>query len=87
MTLRSHPCRGCGSPIVWAFTTNGKLAPFDAISDNAEGGFALEESPFPDTPPTAVFVPSYIRQKGTPYFVSHFATCPAADDFRHKGRP
>ena len=63
-------CRGCGAEITWAFTTNGKRIP---LNEPSEPRFILRFAP--DGQPQAI---------GMATFISHFATCPKADEFRHK---
>jgi hypothetical protein len=62
-------CRSCKAPIIWAKTQGGKLMPLDSLPQQR---YVLEE-----------------REEGTvaiyrPVFVSHFATCPNADQHRRK---
>lgn len=72
-------CRGCGRPILWAVHAgSGKRAPFDP-RPSAEGEFVLQEQP--DGTLIAVHDP-----KGSERYVSHFATCPKADEFRGRSK-
>jgi hypothetical protein len=63
----SATCRGCGKNIVWAILENGKKIPLDP------------------TPPCYVLTacggpePAAVRDRGV--MVSHFATCPKANQF------
>lgn len=66
--LRIAYCRGCGAEIIWALTVEGNRMPLNA---QFEGRFILE--PNPDGAPLATVKATYI---------SHFATCPQADQFR-----
>ena len=59
-------CRSCDAPIIWALTERGRRIPLDAVPTT--GAILV-----PGTPPTAKFGPVY---------VSHFATCPNADQHR-----
>ena len=83
---RTTPCRACGAEIAFIKTVKGKTMPVDpeAVSFTPAGG------------PEA-FVMLYgrvvrgVRRKNgsAAGFVSHFATCPAADEMRkgrHKGK-
>lgn len=74
-------CKSCGAPIRWTKTSRGKNMPID--EKPSEGGdFAV----LPDTdPPEVEWLSS--RSKTThpgPFFTSHFATCPNADQHRRK---
>ena len=77
MTATS-PCRACGAPMRWVKTRTGKALPLDP-EPVANGTIVL-------MPITEVAVT--IRRGWddpdplTPRYVSHFATCPAADQFR-----
>lgn len=80
---RGH-CRKCGAPIIWAVTEAGKAIPIDA--DPARTGKALR---VPNG--NVVFTRERddegrwivrIVKAGTAVFVSHFATCPNAGEFR-----
>lgn len=83
--MNKGTCRGCGAPIIWIKTAAGKSMPCDAepitywqdstgsnkiVTPNGEVLSArLEGDP----------------QKATSIgYISHFATCPAADKFRRK---
>jgi hypothetical protein len=80
-------CRSCGAPIMWATTVNGARMPLDdepvpggtfVLSDPTPGAYAptaLHYSP-PDDPPLP-------GMPEPPRFVSHYATCPDADQWRN----
>lgn len=65
--MKTSPCKGCGKPIVWAKTLEGKMIPLDPkppiywVEDDGNGGQACHR----------------IREG----MVSHFSTCPNANDF------
>ena len=67
MPLESSACRGCGKPICWGVTADGKRIPLDPrppvyrIVNDAGGNEVVE------------------RDKNA--MVSHFATCPKANEF------
>lgn len=63
-------CKGCGKEILWAVDAQGTRHPLDT------------------TPPTYVIVgahkdgtPMVVRSSG---YVSHFATCPQANEFSRR---
>ena len=76
--MKTTPCRGCGKPIVFGLTENGKRIPLDPrppvyqiVTDGDAG------------PPDIVrlaqhFDASALRATA---MVSHFATCPKASEF------
>ena len=83
---RTTPCRACGTEIAFIKTVKGKTMPVDVE--------AIRFSPG-DGPETFVTVDGRVvrgarRKNGAETgFVSHFATCPAADEMRkgrHKGK-
>lgn len=65
--IHTRPCRGCGCPITIATQANGKSVPLDRRSPV----YRLEK----DLTGNVVAV----RDVGA--FVSHFCTCPTADQF------
>lgn len=70
-------CRSCGAPILWATTLNSRSIPLDVdpVAEIPRGAFRLVGT----QSPTAEGVDA------GPVYVSHFATCPNADDHR-KGK-
>lgn len=60
-------CRACGSPILWATSTKGRPMPLNLPP---EGRYVIEQH---RSGPVASYSETYI---------SHFATCPKADEFR-----
>lgn len=71
----SATCKGCGKRIVWGVTPEGKKIPLDPvapvyrIAENTGGALPSE-------------APVYrARGDGHDYLISHFATCPAANQF------
>ena len=83
---RTTQCRACGAEIAFIKTVKGKTMPVDpeAVSFTPAGG-----------PETFVTLDGRVvrgvrRKNGSAAgFVSHFATCPAADEMRkgrHKGK-
>lgn len=67
------PCRGCGRPVLFVTTADGKTVPLDPSppvyhriwDPDSDSAFWIKGSNDPE--PTAM--------------VSHFATCPKASDF------
>lgn len=81
LLMTTSPCKGCGKPIVWARTPDGKRIPLDPrppvylwSANETEDGYACFRAD---------------KTESTAYFVSHFATCPKANDFSAsaKGTP
>lgn len=70
-------CRSCDAELVWAVTVNGKRIPLDAEpAERPQGLFRLEAPPRVGEAPLAVSV------AGEYVYISHFATCPNADEHR-----
>lgn len=81
-------CRGCGKPIAFIKTEAGKTMPVDPepiyflpeddyhkfvmMDGTVKRGRAIEEDE------------TGLKKKAVIGYRSHFATCPAADDFRRK---
>jgi len=68
------PCKGCGKTIIWGQTPDGKKIPLDPVAPT----YTIM-GPGPDGNPVA------IRASST--YVSHFATCPKANEFSRKKAP
>ena len=71
-------CRSCGAPIIWGKTTAGKPIPLDEpearlVRVRIDGDGATRLQLGSDTVVT------------TQTYVSHFATCPNADEHRRRG--
>lgn len=80
-------CRSCGARIVWTKTeASGGLMPVDAAP--AEGGNVLFTGVEASTmdggtiPVARVEAGPPLFDDGEPRYLSHFATCPDADDWR-----
>lgn len=84
--MRTYPCRGCGRPIIWIKTPGGKSIPCDPrevaywqcrggrhriVTRNGEVVSAELEG-----------MPGTMTGIG---YISHFATCPQATNFRKRG--
>lgn len=63
-------CKGCGAPIIWVVTPAGKTMPLDA--EPVKGAWFIDSTGSQKGSPTAH--PKVVR-------LSHFATCPRANDF------
>lgn len=64
-------CRSCGAEIIWTETMNGKKMPVDAKP--VQGFVLVRDELDPSSTPRAI--PEKIH-------LSHFATCPNADQHR-----
>ena len=92
---RSVLCQKCPTRIVWVRTEHDKMMPIDAVP-NPLGNIGLDFVTDPDKPPLAVHLNEEKKQMRVEaaeklgiaplIFISHFATCPAAKQFRKKGR-
>lgn len=83
--MRSRTCRGCGAPIVWIRTPGSKAMPCDAapvLYRTRAGAADTIVTPNGQVVPCELDVaPCEATGMG---YVSHFATCPAADLFRRR---
>lgn len=67
-------CRSCNAEIIWAVTDSGKRMPLDAEpAERPTGLFTLDTSCDPPHATSAAHQPVYL---------SHFVTCPNADQHR-----
>ena len=77
-----NTCRACGAPVKWIKTKNGKAMPCNpekiAFLPEKSGDkvFILENGEV-----TKGSTDGMSTHEG---YISHFATCPAADEFRRK---
>jgi len=81
-------CRACSAKIIWAVTPAGKRMPVDA-KPSADGKLILSAQVGPqgikiNDPPLVIDERTVDQDgpKGGDRYISHFATCPAADRFR-----
>lgn len=78
-------CRSCGAPIVWATTPAGKLIPLDPQPVD-DGNLAVHRDE------DGIHLYARVLKKGEEPAeherrgVSHFTTCPQADQHRRRGR-
>lgn len=77
--MKLDHCRSCAAPMIWSVTTNGKRMPVDADPIVVNRGFRLDEEVEGDTP-LARFTAA--PHAGERLYVSHFSTCPNADQHR-----
>ena len=68
ITFKTSPCRGCGKPIVWGETPDGKKIPLDPTP----AVYLVRE----ESQKTVV-----VYRTLNCYMVTHFATCPKANQF------
>ena len=86
MYNREMPCRACGKMILFIKTAAGKTMPVDSQpvrfrkDDSAKGLFVLQDGS------TAHGESCSIWKANAVGYISHFATCPNADDFRKTGK-
>lgn len=67
-------CRGCGAPVLWGVTgANEKPIPLDP-EPRADGNLVVEAR--------MVVAYSQLLHVGVPRYVTHFATCAKAAEFR-----
>jgi hypothetical protein len=78
-------CRGCGAPIVWTVTANGKRMPVDAYPIVASQGFRLQEEVLDvalQYSEQLIATFTVAPGSGERLYISHFSTCPDAARFR-----
>lgn len=84
--MKTTQCKSCDATIFWARTRNGRNLPVDA-EPVADGNLRVTFGKY--GPPTAAIVDARqvdARQIGLfdKRYVSHFATCPNADQHRRR---
>ena len=80
--MSAATCSSCGAPVIWAETVNGHPMPID-LEARADGNIELVERE--TLPPVALYVKVTQPTLGdAPRFVSHFATCPDATEWRKR---
>lgn len=70
MNLKTTPCKGCSKPIVFAVLSDGKRVPLDPRPP------VYDVTEYPDG--------TYAATRSLESMVSHFATCPKANDFSRR---
>lgn len=75
-------CRSCGFEIIWVRTERGRRMPLNAEpteKHDQSGVFVLRER---DDPQGPLAISAWGLEGTEPHYISHFATCPNADDHR-----
>lgn len=73
--MKTSQCRSCGADIIWTITANGKKMPVDAEpAERPQGVFHLDERESGEVHSRSA--------AGELVYLSHFATCPNADQHR-----
>lgn len=82
---KAGTCRGCGAPIVWVPTLRGKSMPCDAeqVLYRARKG-ANGKIVTPNGEVLSADIDVAPEEATGIGYVSHFATCPAANEFRRR---
>jgi hypothetical protein len=74
-------CRSCGADIIWARTERGSKMPLDAEPvTEGQHRFVLRDRSSSEGP--LAIAAWGLDPKTDPHYVSHFATCPNADQHR-----
>lgn len=76
-------CRSCGARVIWARTEAGKKMPVDATPVRHGNIVLAVEKHDAENDPLAITF-SEPLDDGNDRFVSHFATCPNAPEWRSK---
>jgi hypothetical protein len=71
-------CRSCSAEVIWAKSERGNWIPLNAaaVHPAGQGHFVLRGD-------VAVAVPSLVFED-EPHYVSHFSTCPNAEQHRRR---
>jgi hypothetical protein len=78
-------CRSCGRPIWWVTTSAGLPMPLDS-RPTAEGNIEMVQGPAGWRAEQLAQVEALFDVQ-RPRWMPHFATCPHADSWRHRGTP
>lgn len=82
---RTTTCRGCGKPIAFIKTINGKSMPVDPEPINFIPEMDYDKFVLMDgTVQRGQAAEETVKTETKIGYRSHWATCPAADDFRRK---
>ncbi len=74
-------CRSCNADILWARTERGSRMPLDAepVDSTGRNLFVLRDKSSSEGP---LAIAAWGLAHTEPHYVSHFATCPNADQHR-----
>ena len=72
-------CKGCGKKLYWGITEDGKTIPLDAVAPVYYVKLGMNENKKNGTEKIEIF-----REPNA--FVTHFATCPKANQFSKGGQ-
>lgn len=79
-------CRSCGAPIMWAITEAGSPIPLDAIPDPQRGNIEVHEDGscrvLGDLERLLIVE---VDGDAAELYLSHFASCPHAGEWRSRG--
>jgi hypothetical protein len=81
----AEPCRSCDAMVIWCVTTAGKAMPVD-VDPVPAGTIRIEQRGGPN-PVARVLTKAELARTGfgaATLRTSHFATCPQADQWRHR---
>lgn len=74
-------CKSCGAPVRWAKTIKGRPIPLDPIpAPNGNVIISEEGTALVYAGPAGIAA----RYQDEPRYLSHFATCPNADEHRNR---
>jgi hypothetical protein len=77
-----NTCRTCRAPILWAVTIAGNSIPVDPEPVPDGNIELLDRSELRMQPRAVVIDPAQTSLDAAPRYVSHFVTCPQADQHR-----
>jgi hypothetical protein len=75
-------CEGCGNRILWIVTATGARVPLDPVAPT----YVLHVLNDAADPPRMRWEPANQEADQEPSFVSHFATCSAANNFSGRNK-
>ncbi len=81
-------CASCGARVLWATTAEGKRMPLDPRPSEAAGNVTavVTRGRLISTVLTKRHAARLRATRAQPLYLSHFATCPQADQHRRKGK-
>ena len=85
LDLKFSKCRSCSAQIVWCRTERGKkpldAKPLEDIYRSDVGAFVLRDRSSSEGP---LAIAAWGLEGTEPHYISHFATCPNADQHRSR---